>query len=154
MYKRTLKDSSKNKERRIYPRVFIDLPLDYQDTDDSCFHGGIVVNASEGGLLIESIRDIPVDTELNIAVLYSKGFELANFKVTARIVWKKPYRKDDLRGDPYWKGYQCGLKFIQILEEDRRKLKLLLSDRYNLEKMLTINEVRTSTKTELSQVRR
>jgi hypothetical protein len=154
VYKRTLKDSSKNKERRIYPRVFIDLPLDYQDIDDSCFRGGIVVNASEGGLLIESIRDIPVDTELNIAVLYPKGFELANFKVTAKIVWKKPYWKDDLRGDQYWKGYQCGLKFIQILEEDRRKLKLLLSDRYNLEKMLTINEVRTSTKTELSQVRR
>ena len=51
----------------------------------------IVVNASEEGFLIESPRDIPVGTELSMTVLYPKGFELANFKVTAKIVWKEPY---------------------------------------------------------------
>jgi hypothetical protein len=120
----TSKDSSGNKERRRCPRFLIDLPLEYQGMDDSCSRGGIVVNASETGFLIESVKDIPIGTELNITVLYLKGFEFANFKVTAKIVWKQPSLKQD------WKGYQYGLEFIQILDEDRWKLNLLLDDRY------------------------
>jgi hypothetical protein len=137
-----MKDSSKNRERRRYPRFLIDLPLEYQGMDDSCFRGGIVVNASETGFLIESVKDIPIGTELNITVLYLKGFEFANFKVTAKIVWKQPSLKDD------WKGYQYGLEFIQILDDDRWRLSLLLNGQYHLEQILTTNEVRAVRKTE------
>jgi hypothetical protein len=143
-----LEPLSNNKERRRYPRVIIDLPLEYRDMNDVYSHGGIAVNASKEGLLIESLRDIPLGTELRIAVLYSKGFELANFKVVAKTVWKEPYSKGDWKGDRYWKGYQYGLEFVQILDEDRWKLDLLLSGRYNLEQMLTFNEVRAGGKTE------
>jgi hypothetical protein len=140
--------SSNNRERRRYPRVFIDLPLEYRDTDGSCFRGGIVVNASEKGFLIEAVRDVPVGTELNIAVLFPKGFELSNFNVVAEIVWKKPYSKEDLKGKQYWKGYQYGIEFIQMFGEDRWKLDLLLRGRYNLEEMPTINEVHTDKEAE------
>ena len=137
-----------NRERRSYPRFIIDLPLEYRDTNGPCLRGGIVINASEGGFLIETTRDIPVGTELYIAVLFPKGYELANFKVVAMIVWKEPYRKEDWKGVPCREGYQYGLEFIQISEEDRLKLDLLLSDRYNLEEMLTMNEVHTDKETE------
>jgi len=103
--------------------------------DGSCLYGGVLVNASGGGFLIEAVRDVPVGTELNIAVLFPKGFELANFKVVAKIVRKEPYRKQDFKGDSYWKGYQYGLEFIQILEEDRRKLSLLLGGPFESEKI-------------------
>jgi hypothetical protein len=73
---------------------------------------------------------------------------LANFKVVAKIVRKEPYWKEDMRGDQCWKGYQYGLELIQVLDEDRWKLDLLLSGRYNLEEMLTINEVHTDKETE------
>ncbi len=139
----TLERSFNKRERRGHPRFIIDLPLEYRDTDGSCLRGGVLANASEGGFLIEAVRDVPVGTELNIAVLFPKGFELSNFNVVAKIVRKEPYSKEDLKGDPYWKGYQYGLEFIQILEEDRWKLDLLLGDRYNLEEMPTINEVHT-----------
>ena len=86
-----MEGSFSNKERRKYPRFFIDLPLQYRDTNGSCLRGATLVNASEGGFLIETVRDIPVGTELSITVLYPKGFTLANFKVTAKIVWKGPY---------------------------------------------------------------
>ena len=66
-----------NKEKRSHPRVIINLPLEYQDMGDSCLRGAIIVNASEGGFLIESPRDISVGTELSITVLYPTGFELA-----------------------------------------------------------------------------
>lgn len=130
-----MEGSFDNKERRSHPRFFIDLPLEYRDMDDSCLHGAIVVNASEGGFLIESPRDIPVGKELNITVLYSKEFELITFRVVAKIVWKEPYLKEDLKIGRNWKGYQYGLKFIQILEEDRWKLSLLLGGRFEFEEI-------------------
>jgi hypothetical protein len=90
-------------------------------------HGGLVVNASEVGLLINSIKNMPVGTKLNIAVLFPKGFELTNFEVLAQVIWK------DLHWEEDWEGYQYGLKFTQILEEDRRKLKQLLNGRFQME---------------------
>ena len=131
-----------NREKRSHPRFNIDLPLEYRDRNSSCLRGAILANASEGGFLIESLRNIPVAKELNITVLYPKGFELANFKVTAKIVWKEPYWKED------WKGYQYGLELIQISDEDRWKLNFLLGGRFNLEEMPTINEVHTDKETE------
>jgi hypothetical protein len=120
----------------------IDLPVEYQGMDDPYSRGGIVVNASETGFLIESVKDIPVGTELNITVLYLWGFEFANFKVKAKIVWKQPSLKED------WKGFQYGLEFTQILDDDRRKLNLLIGGRYNLEEMHTIHEVYAGRETE------
>ena len=130
-----MEGSFDSRERRRYPRFFIDLPAEYRDMGDSCLRGAIVVNASEGGFLIESPRDMSVGTELSITVLYPKGFELDNFKVTAKIERNGPHWKGD------WKGYQYGLELIQILEEDRWKLSFLLGGRFNLEQMLMNNEV-------------
>jgi hypothetical protein len=137
-----------NKERRSHPRFLIDLPLEYRDMNGPCLRGGIVVNVSEGGFLIETVRDIPVGKELNITVLFPKGFRLTDFKAVAEIVWKKPYSKEDLKGNQHWKGYQYGLEFIQIFGEDRWKLDLLIGGRFNLEQMFTINEVHTDKETE------
>jgi hypothetical protein len=131
-----MKGSLNVRERRSHPRLVIELPLEYQETGDSCLRGGIIVNVSEGGFLVEAVRDIAVGTELNIAVLFPKGFKLDNFKVVAKIVRKEPYRKEDLKGNQYWKGYQYGIEFIQIFEEDRWKLNLLLGGRFEFEEIL------------------
>jgi len=130
-----MEGSFNNRERRRYPRVSIDLPIEYREMGDTCLRGAMVVNASEGGFLIESPKDIPVGTELSITVLYPKECELDNFKVTAKIVRKGPHWKGD------WKGYQYGLELSQILDEDRWKLSVLLGGRFNLEQMLMNNEV-------------
>jgi c-di-GMP-binding flagellar brake protein YcgR len=111
-------------ERRKYPRVSLDLPLEYRVMDAPYAHGGLVVNASEMGLLINSVKDILIGSKLNIAVLFPKGFELTNFEVFAEIIWK------DYHWEENWEGYRYGLRFIEILEEDRRKLKQLLSSQY------------------------
>ena len=70
----------------------------------SFLRGAMVLNVSKGGFLMESPSDIPVGTELSITVLYPKGFELANFKVIGKIVWKEPYWKEDLKRDDPGKG--------------------------------------------------
>jgi len=97
----------------------MDLPLDYWMKHDSDAHGGIVIDASEAGFLIYSTEDIPIGTNLRIAVLFPREYELANFEVLAEIIWKKVEEK-------WEEGYHYGMKFIQILEEDYRKLRKLL----------------------------
>ena len=136
-----MEESFNNKERRRYPRFIVDLPLEYRDTDGSCLRGGVLVNVSEGGFLIEAVRDIPVGMELDIAALFPKGFELANLKVVAKIVWKKPYWKEDLKGNQYWEGYRYGLELIQIFDEDRWKLSLLLGGRFEFEEISPVYAV-------------
>jgi len=138
-----MEGSLNNGERRAHPRFIIDLPLEYRDGDGSSLRGGIVVNASAGGFLIETTRNIPVGTELNVTVLFPKGYELADFKVVAMILWKRPYQKEDWKGAPCREGYQYGLQCTQISEEDRLKRTLLLNGRYNLEEMPTMDEVHT-----------
>ena len=99
----------------------MDLPLEYRGLDAPQAHGALVLNASESGLLIQSLRNMPVGTQLNIGVLFPKGFELTNFEVFAEVVWK------DIHWAENREGYQLGLKFIDILEEEHRKLKRLLA---------------------------
>ena len=111
-------------ERRRYPRMSLDLPLEYRVMNALYAHGALVVNASEVGLLINSIKNIPIGSKLNIAVLFPKGFELTNFEVLAEIIWKDLHWEDD------WEGYRYGLKFTKLLDEDRRKLKQLLSGQF------------------------
>jgi hypothetical protein len=94
-------------------------------------HGGLVINASEVGLLINSIRNIPIGSQLNIAVLFPKGFELTNFEVLAEIIWKDLYWEED------WEGYRYGLKFIRVLEEDCKKLKQILSGQFESGEMFS-----------------
>ena len=118
--------SSNNREKRRHPRFFIDLPAEYRDMTDSCLRGAIVVNASEGGFLIQTIVDIPLGAELSMTVLYPSGFELVGLKVVAKIVRKEPHWKEDRVVGRKWREYDYGLEFIQISDEDRWKLNFLL----------------------------
>ncbi len=111
-------------DRRRHARICMDLPLEYRVKYDARAHGGIVVDASESGFLIYSTEDIPIGTKLKIAVLFSAEYELAKFEVFAEIIW----RNADV--EKREEGYQYGLKFIQILEEDYWKLRKLLSGRF------------------------
>jgi hypothetical protein len=125
-----MKGIEKNKdprERRRFPRLLMDLPLEYRVINAPYAQGGIVVNASEEGLLINSIKNMPIGTKLNIAVLFPRGFELANFEVVAEIIRKELCWEED------WEGYQYALRFIEILEADRHKLRQLLQGQYSLD---------------------
>jgi len=133
-----MEESHSDREKRRNPRFIVDLPLEYRVTGGPCLRGGIVVNASEGGFLIETTRDIPVGTELNITVLFLNGFELSNFDVVAKIVWKEPYRREDWKGVPFWEGYQYGLKFVHISQEDRLKLNSLLGGQFEFEETFSV----------------
>jgi hypothetical protein len=102
----------------------MDLPLEYWVKYDASAHGGIVIDASESGFLIYSTEDIPIGTKLKIVVLFSAEYELAKFEVFAEIIWNRVNVKKAEE------GYQYGLRFVQVLEEDYWKLRKLLSGRF------------------------
>jgi len=82
----------------------------------------LTIDASESGLLIQTLKEMPVDTRIDIEVLFPKKVNSSNFKAEAEIIWKDICNWDD------WEGYQYGLKFIQISREDYWKLTQILID--------------------------
>jgi hypothetical protein len=104
----------------------MDFPLEYRVLNAPDAYGGVVVDGSEIGLRIQSIKNMPIGTRLNIAVVFPKEFQMSNFEVVAEIIWKDLYLTED------WNGYQYGLKFILIREEYLRKLRQLLSEEYRM----------------------
>jgi len=124
-----MEDPSLPKERRKYPRVLINLPLNFRMTENPNLYPGLSINASEAGLLIHTLKNMPIGIRLNIEVLFAKDFQLSNLQGIVEIIWKDNYFWKDCR------GYKYGLKFTQISNEDYMKLKVLLSNQYNLEEI-------------------
>jgi hypothetical protein len=117
-----MEDSSRSKEKRKHARIQVTLPLYFKMAENPNVYAGLTIDASESGLLIQTIKDMPVKTRLNIEVSFPKAFELSNFKGVAEIVWKDICNWDDLE------GYMYGLKFIQISYKNYLRLKQLLGD--------------------------
>jgi len=104
----------------------MDWPLEYRMADGPQAYGGLVMDGSEVGLRIHSIKNLPIGTRLRIAVMFPKGFQMTNFDVLAEIVWKDLYYEEERN------GYQYGLKFLHINEEDLQKLKQLLGEQLKM----------------------
>jgi PilZ domain len=111
------------KERRKYPRFELDLPLEYWVSNVPRGHGGLVINASESGLLIRSLKHMTIAQNIRIVVFFPWGYELDGFEALAEIV----------RMETHPSGsnveYRYGLRFVEIREEDLWKLRQLLGDR-------------------------
>jgi hypothetical protein len=115
--KEATRNSDSTREKRKHPRFYLNLPIEFRVMNAQHVLGAMIVNASGTGPLIQSPNNVPAGTKLNIAVLFSNWFELANLEVLAEVVWTKT----QLHGGR--QGYELGSKFIQISEEDPQKLK-------------------------------
>ena len=122
------KDKSKSKEgifiveRRKHPRISVELPLDYSLADREETYGGIVANASEGGLLVYLSEAIELGTLLKIEIIFVKGSELNTIRGIAKVLWS------DLAAKKVWGEYRYGLQFQSFQEGDLKKLKTLLQE--------------------------
>jgi hypothetical protein len=107
-------------ERRKYPRFPVSLPIEYWERGDSVRRGGLAGDISEMGLLILSTQKMGIGTKLRIKLLFPDGYELTDFEVLGKIVWKS------VHSDMDWSGYKYGAKFIRISDKDRTKLERFL----------------------------
>ena len=121
--------TSLQKENRKHARTPVRLPLHFQTDEDGGAYPGLTIDASESGLLIQTLKEMPVGIRIDIEILFPKKLYLPSFKAKAEIVRKDIYGRGDSE------GYQYGLKFIRISKEDYLKLKRILSSAFCLKEM-------------------
>jgi c-di-GMP-binding flagellar brake protein YcgR len=109
-------------EKRKHPRFSVELPLDYSRIDGKTTFGGIVANASEGGLLVYLPEIMKIGDLLKIEIFYASGLELNSIKAIAKVVWY------DLASKESWGEHRYGLQFQSIEEKDYERLKNLLRE--------------------------
>ena len=109
-------------EKRKYPRFSVELPLNYSRTEGTEILGGMVANASEGGLLVYLPERMAMGAFLKIEIFYVKGLELDTIKAVAKVVWC------DLAARESWGEHRYGLQFQHIDEKDLGRLTTLLKE--------------------------
>src|SRR4030067_3246232 len=103
-------------EKRRHPRYSVELPLDYCRTNGKETYGGIVANASEGGLLVYLPEIMQIGDLLQIEIFYASGLELNSIKAIDKVVWS------DLAARESWGEHRYGLQFQSIEEKDFERL--------------------------------
>lgn len=109
-------------EKRKHPRFSVELPLDYSRVEGKGTFGGMVANASEGGLLVYLPERMEIGTLLKIELFYVKELELDTIKAVVKVVWS------DMAARESWGEHRYGLKFEYIDEKDFGRLTALLKD--------------------------
>ncbi len=109
-------------ERRKHPRFSVELPLSYSRVDDKELFGGIVANASGGGILVYLPERMEIGAVLKIEIFYLKDLELGTVETIAKVVWSDIANKG-IQGE-----HRYGLEFQYIDEKDYNRLVVLLKD--------------------------
>jgi hypothetical protein len=112
--------SETGRERRKYPRFDVYWPIEYNHFGSSVSHNGRVTNLSEGGMLIQSPRQMEIGQHLKSKVSFIQGSKINTMELQAEVVWKDIYL-NEVRGD-----CRCGARFLDISTRDKTKLDDLL----------------------------
>jgi len=109
-------------ERRKYPRFFVELPLDYSKKSRKSDFGGLIKNASEGGILVYLPEKLGIGELLKVEIYFAKGLELNMIQGVAKVVWA------DLAARESWKEHRYGLSFQSMPKGTLQKLRNLLKE--------------------------
>ncbi len=112
-------------ERRKHARFSVELPLSYSRVDNEELFGGIVTNASGGGILVYLPERMEIGAVLKIEIFYLKGLELGTVRTIAKVVWSDMANKGT-QGE-----HRYGLEFQYIDEKDYKSLVDLLEETGN-----------------------
>jgi len=86
---KTMGEPCPTRGKRECPRFSFDAPLEYSTTGGSAVRGAYTGNVSAGGLLVYSIDNLQVGTELRFLVFYPDEYRLDNFQGLAKVVWEE-----------------------------------------------------------------
>ncbi|HSB07385.1 MAG TPA: PilZ domain-containing protein [Thermodesulfobacteriota bacterium] len=109
-------------ERRKHPRLYFKLPMSYSRANNKDHYGGIVGNASEGGILVYLPEELNSGEVLKIEILFAKGWELKTVRGIAKIIWA------DLAVRKSKKVHCYGLQFQFFNKRNLQKLRILLKE--------------------------
>lgn len=109
-------------DKRKHPRFIVELPVSYSRVDDKELFGGIVANASGGGILVYLPERMEIGAVLKIEIFFLKGLELGTIQTIAKVVWS------DLASSGSPGEHRYGLEFQYIDEKDYNRLIALLKE--------------------------
>ncbi len=107
-------------ERRRYPRIRVDLPVEYHRVESPIGNTGRASNAGEGGLEVYFPEKMNLGQRLRIKLFFSSDSQLNWMETLAELVWMDFILEEGER------EYRCGVKFIDISPEEFGKLKEFL----------------------------
>jgi len=116
------------RERRRHSRLYLKLPMNYSRKELKGYYGGIVGNASEGGILVYLPEKLNSGEVLKIEILFAKGWELKTVQGMAKIIWS------DLAIRKSRKIHRYGLQFQLFNKRNLQKLRILLKEGAGTEK--------------------
>ncbi len=114
--------SCDKKERRDHPRTVISLPANFEIKESGSSYPGLTIDASQSGLLIQTLKEMPVGIKLDIEIFLPKNLKLSKIRAETEIIWKGSCHWED------WEGYEYGLKITHIANEDYTELNRILSN--------------------------
>ena len=94
----------------------ITIPVQVKRGEKSQSYPGLTIDASESGILIQTLAELEIGSTININFFPSEHCDLTSFRCIGEVMWQDDCPWDDLE------GYQYGVKFIQVLDKDRMKL--------------------------------
>jgi len=109
-----------NFEKRRFPRFSVDLPVEYTRRD-LVVKQGRVINASEGGLLVNFPEQMEIGQHLRLKLFFTSGSELNMMEVLNQVVWMDVHMGKDLG------NYPTGVEFVHITLEKQCTLKIFLN---------------------------
>ncbi len=115
-------NSSRDNERRDHPRIVMSLPTNFEIKESGSSYPGLTIDASQSGLLIQTLKEMPVGIKLDLEIFLPKSLKLSKIRAETEIIWKGACHWED------WEGYEYGLKITHIANEDYAELNRILSD--------------------------
>lgn len=101
-------------EGRQYPRVFLNLPVEYY-SDSQVPRPGHTCNVSQGGVMLNIGEKLIIGQSIDLAIFFSLGPQVEAIKVNSRVVWVK--NKGEKDGT-----FLSGVKFVNLSPSDEGKL--------------------------------
>jgi len=104
------------KERRMFPRFLLNLPMEYLRLDSSVSYSSHTVNASEGGLMVCLHERLDIGQQLNLKIFCSSDSKLLTIKALVQVMWAEEQSGKD-------ETYRHGVRFADPASEDVEKFK-------------------------------
>jgi len=112
-------------ERRKYPRIAVNLPVEYWPMNGSKSSPGHTVDISIGGLLLSLPEAIEVGQNLELSLYFDPGFHFMSMEARVKVVWRN---MDAGNG----RDHKVAVKFVDLSAEDRERLKEYVHTFYGL----------------------
>ena len=120
-------------QRRSHPRFSVDFPIEYYQVNSRNRFNGQVLNASEGGLMVNLPERLEVNRYLITKLFFIFDRHLNTAEIFARVVWRDVHFGEDL-------DFRAGLRIVGISPEDMSRWRNFLYNFSELEIPFTLSQ--------------